>query len=83
MAVAALPGYVRPRYRMLRGHARKLGARLLNPAKPVLRNLASIPLTVAGWGLLSAAAFEWNLIAGLAATGVILMLLERQIADEQ
>lgn len=81
MAIAALPGYVRPR--VLRGHARKLAGRLLSPAKPVLRNLCSIPFTVAGWGLLSAAAFELNTTLGLAVSGVILMLLERQIADEQ
>ena len=82
MSVAAIPGFVKPRFARLRRRVPALAARLLTPAKPVLRNLAAIPFTVAGWGLLSATAFEWNLLAGLAATGVILMILEHQIADE-
>jgi hypothetical protein len=83
MAVAALPGLARPRYRKLRSHARAAATWLLSPAKPVLANLASIPFTVAGWALLSACAFRFNTTIGLGASGVILMLLERQIADEQ
>jgi hypothetical protein len=83
MSVAAIPGFVKPRFARLRRQAPLLAARLLTPARPVLRNLASVPFTVAGWGLLSAAAFELNLIAGLACSGVILMVLEHQIADER
>ncbi len=83
MSVAAIPGFVKPRFARFRRQAPLLAARLLTPATPVLRNLASIPFTVAGWGLLSAAAFEVHLIAGLAVTGVILMVLEHQIADER
>ena len=82
MAVAAIPGFVKPRLARLRRQAPALAARLLRPARPVLANLAAIPFTVAGWGLLSAAAFEWNQRIGLAVTGVILMVLEHQIADE-
>jgi hypothetical protein len=82
MSVAAIPGFVKPRFARFRRQVPAVAARLLNPARPVLRNLASVPFTVAGWGLLSAAAFEVHLIAGLAVTGVILMVLEHQIADE-
>ena len=82
MAVAAIPGFVKPRFARLRRQVPALAARLLRPARPVLANLAAIPFTVAGWGLLSAAAFGVNLGAGLASTGVILMVLEHQIADE-
>jgi hypothetical protein len=67
------------------GHLRRaaLGtARWLSPAKPVLANLVSVPLFVAGLGCLDAAAFVGNLIAGLAVTGVSLIVLENVIADE-
>lgn len=82
VTVAALPGQVRPRFRSLGDRFKAVAVRWLSPAKPVLRNLASIPFTVAGWGLISAAAFELNLIVGLAATGIIAMVLEHQIADQ-
>ncbi len=82
MAVAAIPEFVKPRFARLRRQGPALAARLLRPARPVLANLASIPFTVAGWALLSAAAFELSTVAGLAATGVILMVLAHQIADE-
>ncbi len=78
MAVAAVPGWVMPR-------AARLGAvvrALLTPARPVLANLLAIPFTVAGWGLISACAFGLNTLAGLGVSGVILMVLEHQIADE-
>lgn len=45
-------------------------------------NLLSIPLTVAGFGCIDAAAFVGNLIAGLVVTGVSLVVLEHLIADE-
>lgn len=57
--------------------------RLLRPTKPVLVNAASIPLTVAGWGCIAAAVFTWNVTAGLAVLGGVLMVLEHQIADEK
>lgn len=56
---------------------------LLRPARPVLANLASVPLHVAGLGCIDAAAFEGNLIAGLVVTGLSLIWLEHVIADEQ
>lgn len=72
----------------LRGARRGLGllavsaARLARPARPVLANLASIPLHVAGLGCIDAAAFAGNAIAGLAVTGLSLIWLEHVIADE-
>jgi len=83
MAAAAVPGFVKPRLSHLRRQCAAAAARLLSPARPVLRNLAAIPFTVAGWGCISAAVFLASTIAGLAALGVILMVLEHQIADER
>lgn len=82
MAIAALPARGMPGFRHLRRQALAAAARLLTPARPVLRNLAAIPFTVAGWGLMSAAAFQVGTTIGLAASGVILMVLEHQIADQ-
>ncbi len=76
-----------PRPGVLRGRlaagAGRLARRLAAPARPVLVNLASVPLTVAGWALISACAFQVSTTLGLGASGVILMVLEHQIADEQ
>lgn len=80
MAVAAFPARAKrslPRLRL----PTTVG-KLLRPVRPVLANLAAIPFTVAGWGLISAAAFQVSTVLGLAAGGVILMVLEHQIADE-
>lgn len=57
-------------------------AKVLSPAKPVLKNLASIPLTVAGLGCISAGIFLASTIAGLIVTGVLLMVLEHMAANE-
>lgn len=83
MTVASLPSRAMPGVHRLRAAARGLLTRLLTPARPVLRNAAAIPLTIAGWGCVAACVFELNTIAGLGVLGVILMVLEHQIADEQ
>lgn len=62
---------------------RAVAARISTPVLPVLHNLASIPLTVAGIGCVDAAAFVGNTIAGLVVTGLSLIALEYLIADEQ
>ncbi len=54
----------------------------VRPHRASLKRLTDMPLTVAGWCFLSTAAFELNTIVGLAASGVCLMLLERQISDD-
>jgi hypothetical protein len=82
MAIAALPGHMRPRVARLRRAVTAAAARLATPAKPVLRNAAAIPLTIAGWGCVAACVFELNVTAGLGVLGVILMVVEHQIADE-
>lgn len=67
------------------GQLRKLlapAARFLHPAKPVLRNLASIPLTVAGFCCFDVAAVIWDPLVGIASAGVLLIVLEHLIADE-
>ncbi len=88
MATAVYPARTSSRrgakwLRRVRDLARTTVVSALRPAKPVLANLATIPLTVAGFGCLDAAAFMWNTIAGLAAAGVLLIVLEHLIADEQ
>lgn len=83
MATAAIP---RPRPasalpRLGKSLTRRVAA-MVKPAKPVLANLASIPLHVAGLGCIDAAAFTGNTIAGLVVTGLSLIWLEHVIADE-
>jgi hypothetical protein len=58
---------------------RKLAA----PAKPVLANLVSIPLTVLGYACVDIGVFKASTVAGWIVTGVTLMVLEHQIADEK
>jgi hypothetical protein len=79
-ASLARPG--RPLLGRLASEAGRLARRLLSPAKPALGNLASIPLTVAGWACVAAGVFAVSTTAGLISGGVILMVLEHQIADE-
>ncbi len=76
------PGTRRSLLGKLSSEAGRLARRLLSPAKPALGNLASIPLTVAGWALISACAFAVSTVLGLGVSGVVLMVLEHQIADE-
>lgn len=47
------------------------------------KNLASMPLTVAGIGCVAAGVFLWSLIAGLIFLGVALIVLEYLIADDR
>lgn len=65
-------------FRVLRNAAEKL----MTPAKPVLVNLASIPLTVAGIGLIDVGVFYASTIAGFIITGITLIVLEHLAADE-
>jgi hypothetical protein len=81
-----LPALAGPR---LRQRASSVGVwiaaaagRLLCPVKPVLRNLASIPFTVAGWACIDVGVFQAGTVAGFIVTGVTLMVLEHQIADQ-
>jgi hypothetical protein len=83
MAVAAIPGYVKPGFARLLRRGNRFVTGLLTPARPVLANLASIPLTVAGWACIDAGMFAANTVAGLIVTGITLMVLEHQIADER
>jgi hypothetical protein len=82
VTTASLPRLRGPLARRLASGAGQVARRLLNPAKPALGNLASIPLTVAGWALISACAFQVSTTLGLGASGIVLMVLEHQIADE-
>lgn len=54
----------------------------LAPVVPVLKNLVSIPLTVAGIGCIDCGVFLANTIAGFIVTGLSLMWLEHLLADE-
>lgn len=57
-------------------------ARAITPAKPVLKNAAQIPLTLAGLGCVDAAFYRWALIPGLLATGITLILVEHMLSTE-
>lgn len=85
MATAAVPRGRRtvPVARRARALAAAAGRRLLNPAKPVLANLASIPFTVAGFTCLDVAAFMQDMRLGLAVACPLLMWLEHMIADDE
>lgn len=83
MVTAAVPGASarRPLRRWLDDAAVRV-SRFLSPAKPVLKNLASIPLTTAGLGCADAAFWHLGTFWGLLITAVSLVLLEHLIADE-
>jgi hypothetical protein len=57
-------------------------SRSAHAARPVLLNVLSIPLTIAGVGCIDAGVFMANTIAGMIFTGVSLIVLEHLIADE-
>lgn len=54
----------------------------ITPARPVLKNLLSIPFTVAGIASIDFAAFHLSHGVGWLVTGVSMVLLEHMIADE-
>jgi hypothetical protein len=49
---------------------------------PTLRSLRGVVLTVGGLGLLTAAAWDWTRIAGLAAGGVSLLIVNWLSSEE-
>lgn len=51
-------------------------------ARPALRNLAQVPLTIAGLGCVDAGVILASTVAGLIVTGASLLLLEHIVADE-
>jgi hypothetical protein len=59
-----------------------IAARLIRPARPVLANIAQIPMTVTAYGCLASAAFLFDTLVGLASTAVLLIVLEHQLADD-
>jgi hypothetical protein len=77
---AARPRGRRARPLLLTG--RRRAARVLKPARPAFRNLASVPLHVTGLGCTDFAAFHAAHGWGWLVTGVSLMWLEHVIADE-
>jgi hypothetical protein len=83
MATAAVPGARRFRRPRWLDDAAVVAARWLSPAKPAWKNLASVPLFVAGLGCADFAAFHLAHGWGWLATGVSLIVLENAIADEQ
>lgn len=48
---------------------------------PVISNALQIPLTIAGWASITTAVFLFSTVIGLIVLGVVLMILEHQIAD--
>lgn len=73
-----MPGIVRK----ARGAGRWAAERLLKPVRPVLGNLASIPLTLIGTASIDFAAFHLAHGWGWLVTGVSLYYIEHLIADE-
>lgn len=67
----------------VRNAAQAVWKRALSPAKPVLANLGSIPLTVIGLACVDFAAFHYIHMIGWAVTGASLFILEHLIADER
>lgn len=51
-------------------------ARFLGTYLPTWRKVRTAAMQLAAFGLLDYAAFQWNFIAGLVATGVSLLILE-------
>lgn len=64
------------------GVLRTLGAAAIAPHKVSLRNLVAMPLTVLGYASIDFAAFHLAHGWGWLVTGLSLILLEHQIADE-
>jgi hypothetical protein len=62
--------------------AQRVAVKVVAPTKPVLKNLAAIPLTVAGLACIDVGVFTASPIAGWLVTGVSLMWLEHLIADD-
>ena len=60
----------------------RAAVRAITPARPVLRNAAQCPLSIAGTGLADLAAFHLGTGWGLLITGASLWLIEHMIADE-
>lgn len=57
-------------------------ATVWTPSKPVLKNIASMPLTTLALCAFSIGAFRANEIAGWFVTGGCMMFLEHLVADE-
>lgn len=57
-------------------------ARIVQPVRAPLVNLASVPLHVAGLACIDAGVFSASQVAGLIVTGLSLIWLEHVIADE-
>lgn len=47
----------------------------------MLDNARQIPLTIVGWASITTAVFLFSTVIGLIVLGVVLMILEHQIAD--
>lgn len=55
---------------------------LIRPHKAALSNLLHMPLTVIGYSCVSVGVFTASVIAGWIVTGLLLIVLELQVADE-
>lgn len=68
--------------RAVKGATASAATRVVSPHRAALKNLASIPLTVAGTGCVDFAAFHLAHGWGWLVTGLSLVALEHLIADE-
>lgn len=82
MATVAVPRWRSRHARQLLLPASRRAGRWLKPVRPVLANLAAVPLHVAGLGCVDFAAFHLGHGWGWLVTGATLIWLEHVIADE-
>jgi hypothetical protein len=75
-------GALRRKLAVLRRSVFSRAAQVITPARPVLRNLAKIPFTVAAFAVGDAGAFIELHGFGYLITAMSLFLLEHMIADE-
>jgi hypothetical protein len=57
--------------------------KLVNKLKPALKKGRSAVLTVAGFGFLSAAAWSFNMMLGMAAVGVSCLIVDWLVEEEK
>jgi hypothetical protein len=57
-------------------------AKLAKPVRAPLRNLLACPLTALGFAAFDVGVFQWSHRAGWLVMGVLLVVLEHVIADE-
>lgn len=82
VATVALPRLSAKRVRSRLIPLRRRAAKLVKPVRPVAKNLASVPLHIAGLASIDFAFFHLSHFWGWLVLGPVLIWLEHVIADE-